>query len=76
MLDSALLAELQSRINDVDANADPYDYLCEFREFLSFFPTHPRADYAQFRLAMAHYQQMRAPQRESFSSRRSKPRSR
>jgi outer membrane protein assembly factor BamD len=30
----------------------------EFREFLSFFPTHPRADYAQYKLAMAHYAQM------------------
>lgn len=36
----------------------------EFREFLSFFPTHRRADYAQFRLAMSHYQQMLAPQRD------------
>jgi outer membrane protein assembly factor BamD len=27
----------------------------EFREFLSFYPTHPRADYAQFKLAMSHF---------------------
>ena len=27
----------------------------EFREFLSFFPTHARADYAQYKLGMAHY---------------------
>jgi outer membrane protein assembly factor BamD len=30
----------------------------EYREFLSFFPTNPRADYAQYKLAMAHYSQM------------------
>jgi outer membrane protein assembly factor BamD len=30
----------------------------EYREFLSFFPTNPRADYAQYKLAMAHFSQM------------------
>jgi outer membrane protein assembly factor BamD len=30
----------------------------EYREFLSFFPTSPRADYAQYKLAMSHYEQM------------------
>ena len=30
----------------------------EYREFLSFFPTSPRADYAQYRLAMSHFSQM------------------
>jgi outer membrane protein assembly factor BamD len=30
----------------------------EYREFLSFFPTSPRADYAQFKLAMSHFSQM------------------
>ncbi len=43
--------------------------LNEFREFLSFFPTHPRADYAQYRLAMAYHQQMRAPQRDQTATR-------
>lgn len=38
--------------------------ISEFREFLTFFPTHPRADYAQFKLAMAHYYQMQNPQRD------------
>lgn len=42
--------------------------LNEFREFLSFFPTHPRADYAQYRLAMAYHQQMRAPQRDQTAT--------
>ena len=33
----------------------------EFREFLQFYPTNPRADYAQYKLAMSHFEQMRAP---------------
>jgi outer membrane protein assembly factor BamD len=41
----------------------------EFREFLTFFPTNPRADYAQYRLAMSHYEQMRAPQRDQTETR-------
>ena len=36
----------------------------EFREFLSLFPTHPRVDYAQYKLAMAHFYQMRDPMRD------------
>jgi len=36
----------------------------EFREFLTFYPTHPRADYAQYKLAMTHHRQMRAPARD------------
>src|SRR5262249_59685114 len=31
----------------------------EYREFLSFYPTNRRADYAQFKLGMAHFRQMR-----------------
>jgi len=41
----------------------------EFREFLNFFPTHERAHYAQFRLAMAHFYQMRAPMRDQTETR-------
>ncbi len=36
----------------------------EFREFLRFYPTHPRADYAQYKIAMTHFGQMRAPDRD------------
>src|SRR5262245_25719645 len=36
----------------------------EFREFLQFYPTNPRADYAQYKLAMSHFQQMRAADRD------------
>src|SRR5258708_6535425 len=33
--------------------------LNEFSEFLAFFPTNARADYAQYKLGMVHYRQMR-----------------
>lgn len=36
----------------------------EFKEFLSFYPTHPNAHYAQFKIGMAHYYQMRGPMRD------------
>jgi outer membrane protein assembly factor BamD len=41
----------------------------EFREFLSFYPTNRRADYAQYKLGMAHFRQMRAPQRDQTETR-------
>lgn len=41
----------------------------EFQEFLSFYPTHTRADYAQYKLAMTHFRQMRAPQRDQSETR-------
>lgn len=40
----------------------------EYREFLTFFPTHPRADYAQFKLAMAYYYQMARPERDQTNT--------
>jgi len=36
----------------------------EFREFLTFYPTNARADYAQFKLGMCHFEQMLAPDRD------------
>jgi outer membrane protein assembly factor BamD len=36
----------------------------EFREFLTFFPTHERAYDAQYKLALSHYEQMLAAQRD------------
>ena len=36
----------------------------EYREFLTFYPRHERADYAQYKLAMSHFLQMRAPERD------------
>jgi len=41
----------------------------EYREFLSFYPTNDRAYYAQFKLAMAHYYQMRKPERDQSETR-------
>jgi len=41
----------------------------EFREFLSFYPTNKRADYAQFRLGMTHFKQMRAAERDQSETR-------
>src|SRR5512133_371652 len=36
----------------------------EFKEYLTFYPTGKRTDYAQFKLGMAHYAQMLGPQRD------------
>jgi outer membrane protein assembly factor BamD len=36
----------------------------EYREFLTFYPTNARADYAQFKLAMCHFQQMQSSDRD------------
>ena len=41
----------------------------EFREFLTFYPTHPRTDYAQYKIAMTHFEQMRAPERDQTETR-------
>jgi outer membrane protein assembly factor BamD len=41
----------------------------EFREFLSFYPTHDRADYAQFKMGMAHFYQMKAAERDQTETR-------
>jgi outer membrane protein assembly factor BamD len=41
----------------------------EYQEFLSYYPTHPRADYAQYKIAMAHFRQMRNPERDQTETR-------
>lgn len=41
----------------------------EFQEFLAFYPTNPRADYAQYKLGMAHFRQLRAPERDQTETR-------
>jgi outer membrane protein assembly factor BamD len=41
----------------------------EYREFLTFYPTNPRADYAQFKLGMVYFRQMRSPQRDQTETR-------
>ncbi len=41
----------------------------EYREFLTFYPRSPRADYAQYQLAMTYFEQMRAPDRDQTPTR-------
>jgi outer membrane protein assembly factor BamD len=41
----------------------------EFREFLSFYPTHRLAGYAQFKLGMTYFYQMRGPDRDQTETR-------
>lgn len=41
----------------------------EFREFLTFYPTSPRADYAQYRLGASYAAQMLAPERDQTVTR-------
>jgi outer membrane protein assembly factor BamD len=41
----------------------------EFREFLSYYPTNKRADYAQYKLGLAHFRQMRGAQRDQTETR-------
>lgn len=43
--------------------------LSEFRDFLAQYPTHERADYAQYRLAMVYFLQMRRPERDQSETR-------
>jgi outer membrane protein assembly factor BamD len=41
----------------------------EFKEFLQFYPTNQRADYAQYKLGMAHFYQMHKPGRDQSQTR-------
>jgi outer membrane protein assembly factor BamD len=41
----------------------------EFREFLTYFPAHERADYAQYKLATAQMRQMLGPERDQSATR-------
>lgn len=41
----------------------------EYREFLTFYPTNPRADFAQYRLGVAYAEQMLAPDRDQSATR-------
>jgi outer membrane protein assembly factor BamD len=36
----------------------------EYREFLTFYPTNRRADYAQYKLGLCHFRQMAKPERD------------
>src|SRR5581483_9747972 len=41
----------------------------EYKEYLTFYPTNPRADYAQYHLGLAHFKQMKGPQRDQTETR-------
>lgn len=41
----------------------------EYKEFLTFYPTHARADYAQLKLGMCHFRQMLAAERDQTQTR-------
>lgn len=41
----------------------------EFKEFLTFYPTHRRADYAQYKIGYTHWKQMRSPERDQTETR-------
>lgn len=43
--------------------------IAEFQEFLAFYPLNAKADYAQYKLGMAHFKQMLAPQRDQTETR-------
>jgi outer membrane protein assembly factor BamD len=43
--------------------------LNEFREFLAFYPTHERVDYAQFQLGITHFRQMHSADRDQSETR-------
>lgn len=70
---SPLRAEAKLGVGDSflgENNAASYVYAQnEFREFLAFYPTNPRADYAQMQLGMVHFNQMLSPQRDQSETR-------
>jgi outer membrane protein assembly factor BamD len=70
---SALRADAKLGVADSYLNEGGTENLIlganEYREFLTFYPTHPKADYAQFKLAMTHHKQMRAAARDQTETR-------
>ncbi len=65
---SGLRADARIGIADsYESQGGPANYvsaLAEYQDFLRLYPTHPRAEYAQFKLGMVHHHQMRPPQRD------------
>jgi outer membrane assembly lipoprotein YfiO len=47
-----------------DSPASYIQAINEYREFLTFYPSNPRAAYAQYRIGMANYNQMRRAERD------------
>jgi len=55
-----------------EGEATPASYvsaLSELRDFLSLYPTHERAGYAQYKLGMVFFNQMRRPERDQSETR-------
>jgi outer membrane protein assembly factor BamD len=65
---SPLRADAKLGVGDTylgEGSAESYVLaLNEFREFLAFYPTNPRTDYAQFKLGMTHFRQMHGADRD------------
>jgi outer membrane protein assembly factor BamD len=65
---SPLRADAKLGVGDTylgEGSAEAYVLaLNEFREFLAFYPTNPRTDYAQFKLGMTHFRQMHGADRD------------
>ena len=70
---SAFRAEARLGIGDsYVGQGSPPDFVAataEFQDFLSVYPTHPRAPYAQFKLGHISYLQMRGPDRDQSFTR-------
>jgi outer membrane protein assembly factor BamD len=70
---SPLRADAKLGVGDTflgENNSASYVYAQnEYREFLAFYPTNPRADYAQMQLGMVHFNQMLNPQRDQTETR-------
>ncbi len=43
--------------------------IAEYRDFLTFFPNHPRADYAQYQIALGYYKQIHSADRDQEPTR-------
>ena len=70
---SPLRAETRLGIGDTliaEGSIESYiSALTEFRDFLAQYPTHDRADYAQYRLGMVYFLQMRRAERDQAETR-------
>src|SRR3990170_3167798 len=70
---SPLRADAKLGVGDTflgENNSASYVYAQnEYREFLAFYPTNPKADYAQMQLGMVHFNQMLSAQRDQTETR-------
>ena len=70
---SALRAEARLSVADTfEGEGTPASYVMaaeEYANFLALFPTNERAHYAQYKLGMIYFQQMRRPERDQSETR-------